>query len=62
LGKELGANPYYLQLEIPIFIGFGAQDRSTPIESGYFLRDQFKESGKTNLYFLAFDAIGGGKT
>jgi pimeloyl-ACP methyl ester carboxylesterase len=49
---------YYLQLKIPIFIGFGAQDRSVPVESGYFLRDRFKELGKSNLYFLEMEDCG----
>ncbi len=50
--------PYYTQLEIPIFIGFGEKDRSVPIESGYFLRDKFIKLGKKNLFFLEIKDCG----
>ncbi|NLY55290.1 MAG: hypothetical protein GX058_02135 [Firmicutes bacterium] len=44
--------PYYVNLDKPIFVAFGENDRSVPVQSGYVLRDRFEELGKDNLFFL----------
>jgi len=52
--------PLYTQLEIPVLLAHGAQDRSSPIESAYYLREKFMELGKGNLFF--FEAADCGHT
>lgn len=38
-----------LKLNIPILLGIGERDESVPVESAYYLAEQFKQAGKTNL-------------
>ena len=62
-GKSWYGNPYrwwsdimdidpledFLKLNIPILVGIGEQDHSTPVESARFLKSIFVEAGKSNL-------------
>lgn len=45
---------FYNKITVPILVAQGEHDKSTPIESGRFLRDEFNKQGKTNLTFIEY--------
>jgi len=45
---------YYNHIDIPILLGIGERDTSTPVESAYLLRDRFAALGKSNLELLVY--------
>ena len=45
---------FYNKITIPILVAQGENDKSVPIESGRFLKDEFDKKGKTNLYFIEY--------
>lgn len=51
---DLDPLPDFLELNIPIIVGIGEQDRSVPVESARFLASQFKEAGKSNLTLIVY--------
>ena len=55
--SELQALPHtatLLALPIPILMGMGEADQSVPIESAWYLRDQFASHGKSGLTLLTY--------
>ncbi|ATE61887.1 hypothetical protein CCZ27_19655 [Thauera sinica] len=51
---DLDPLPDFLQLNIPIIVGIGEQDRSVPVESARFLESKFNEAGKSNLTLIVY--------
>lgn len=47
-----------LGLDLPLFIAMGEADSAVPIESAWFIRDQFAARGKTNLQLQTFPDSG----
>jgi pimeloyl-ACP methyl ester carboxylesterase len=45
---------FYNKIKIPILVAQGEHDKSTPIESGRFLRDEFNKRGNANLTFIEY--------
>lgn len=46
---DIDPMPSYLRLDIPILVGIGERDQRVPVESVYYLQNQFEQRGKTNL-------------
>jgi pimeloyl-ACP methyl ester carboxylesterase len=46
-----------LDLNIPIYIAHGSQDLMAPVESARKMKEEFKKSGKSNLYYREYNGF-----
>ena len=52
--RELKPTERLLELTVPILVGMGEADSLMPIETAWYVRDRFRELGKTNLTILTY--------
>lgn len=52
--RDLKHTENLLALQIPILMAMGEVDQAVPIESAWYLRDQFARHGKSNLTLLTY--------